>query len=117
MNKQTGKLKYVVPEAEDNSDILPNLLDIKTVDEINRSEFEGFFRAERYILETLTVSTSFNCEYIKHIHKTALVHLYKFAGKYRNVNISKSGFLFPPAQFVNQNMADFEKDFTSKLPN
>lgn len=115
MNKHTGKLKYVVPESEDNSDILPNLLNLNTIDDINRAEFEGFFRSESFHLETLTLGTRFDNEYIKHIHRLALYHLYKFAGKYRNVNISKDGFLFPPAQFISQSMDDFQKNFLNKL--
>jgi hypothetical protein len=37
--------------------VLPNLLNLKTSQEINKAEFEGFLRAERFLLETLTHDT------------------------------------------------------------
>jgi len=55
--------------------------------------------------------------YIKGIHKLSLGHLYSFAGKYRTVNMSKGGFLFPAAQFINESMDSFEKEILSVLPN
>jgi cell filamentation protein len=109
------KLKYTVPHTEDNSDVLPNLLNIQTVEEINKAEFEGFLRAERLLVETLAIDTDFNNKFIKKIHKLALQHLYNFAGKYRTVNLLKDNFLFPPAQFLNENMGDFEKNILNKV--
>jgi cell filamentation protein len=46
----------------------------------------------------------------------SLGHLYSFAGKYRTVNMSKGGFLFPAAQFISQNMNNFEKEILLNLP-
>ena len=47
----------------------------------------------------------------------ALEHLYTFAGKYRDVNLSKGGFPFAAAKFLPQSMSDFEKEILSLLPN
>lgn len=107
--------KYRLQKNE--SEILPNLLGLNSKEEIDRAEFEGFLFAELFLTENLTSKTKFNTKYIKQIHKIALQELYSFAGKYRTVNMSKAGFLFPTAQFIPQNMNEFEKDVLNLLPN
>lgn len=110
------KIKYKVSSSEDNSSILPNILNINKESDIEKSEFEGFLRAERIMTETLSRETEFNNKYIKSIHYYALYHLYSFAGNYRSVNMSKDGFYFPPAKFVPESMITFEKKILYNLP-
>jgi cell filamentation protein len=108
-------MKYNVPNNE--SEILPNLLGLTTAGEIGLSEFEGFLKAEIFFTEKLSPRTRFSVTYIKRLHKTALQHLYGFAGKYRDVNMSKAGFPFPAAKFLVENMDEFQIEVLSKLPN
>jgi cell filamentation protein len=106
--------KYA-PSPEEG-ELLPNLLNLSIRDEIDKAEFEGFLLAELSLTEELTSRTKFNIKYIKRIHKLSLGHLYSFAGKFRTVNMSKGGFLFPVAKFISQNMDNFEKEILLKLP-
>jgi cell filamentation protein len=106
--------KYV--SSPEENELLPNLLNLSKREEIDKSEFEGFLLAELSLTEELTSRTKFDIKYIKLIHKLSLGHLYSFAGKYRTVNISKGGFLFPAAKFISQNMDYFEKEILLKLP-
>src|ERR1700743_1507906 len=108
-------MKYNIPG--DQSEILPNLLNLTSVDEIGRAEFEGFLKAEIILSERLTTRTKFNVKYILQIHKLALQHLYSFAGKLRDVNISKGGFPFPGAKYLVQSMLTFENEVLNALPN
>lgn len=108
-------MKYDSPNNQ--SEILPNLLNLKTSNEIAISEFEGFLKSEIQLTESLTNRTKFNISYILKIHKLSLGHLYSFAGKYRDVNISKGGFAFPASRFLTETMKEFEIDILSKLPN
>ena len=108
-------VKYSTNNEE--SEILPNLLNFDNLKDIEKSEFEGFLMAEILLTEKLNIRTKFNIKYILDIHKLSLGHLYQFAGKYRTVNMSKGGFLFPSAQFISENMNLFEKDILSKIPN
>ncbi len=85
-------MKYDLPERE--NEILPNIPGFKSTSEIAMAEFEGFLKAEIVLTEALNHKTKFDLKYILHIHKLALDELYVFAGKYRNVNISKGGFPF-----------------------
>ena len=106
-------MKYDLPN--DQSEILPNLPGLKTVEEIELSEFEGFLRCEIFLTEKLSSRTTFNTAYILKIHKLALGHLYAFAGKYRDVNISKGGFPFAAARFLPESMQAFETEILSKI--
>ncbi len=108
-------MKYIVPD--DQGEILPNLLGLTSKEDINDAEFEGFLKAEIYLTEHLSSRTKFNVSYILMAHKMALEHLYSFAGKLRDVNISKAGFLFPSALYLSETMSGFDLNILSKLPN
>ena len=103
--------------SQEEGKLLPNLLKLTDKQAIEQSEFEGFLLAELTLTDELSNRTKFNVKYIKKIHKLALGHLYSFAGKYRTVNMSKGGFLFPAAQFVSQSMDAFDDEILSKMPN
>jgi cell filamentation protein len=107
--------KYLSSHGE--SELLPNLLKLTDKEAIEQSEFEGFLLAELTLTDELSNRTKFNVKYIKKIHRLALGHLYAFAGKYRTVNMSKGGFLFPAAQFISKSMGSFEDEMLSKMPN
>jgi len=108
-------MKYKSPDGQ--GEIFPNLLGLKTEKEINESEFEGFLRAEIYFTERLSSKTKFNVKYILSLHGKALKHLYPFAGKLRDVNLSKGGFPFAAAKFLTNSMATFEKEILIGLRN
>ncbi len=80
-------------------------------------EFEGFLKAEIYFTEHLNSRTKFNKAFILKIHKMSFEHLYAFAGKLRDVNLSKGGFPFAAAKFLPETMSAFEKKILSTLPN
>ncbi|MBL0095577.1 MAG: Fic family protein [Bacteroidetes bacterium] len=101
--------------SNSQGEILPNLLGLQTAKDVNESEFEGFLRAEIYFTEKLTPRTKFTVKYILRLHKEALKHLYSFAGKLRDVNLSKGGFPFAAAKFLPETMAAFEEEILSGL--
>jgi len=110
-----NNMKYQLPDNQ--GEILPNLLNLKLAHEIALSEFEGFLKAEILLTESLTKRTKFNTGYILKIHKLALSHLYSFAEKYRDVNMSKGGFSFAAAKFLPDTMKTFDNEILSKLQN
>ena len=67
------------------------------------------------LTEKLSGRTKFDIKFILNIHKLALGHLYAFAGKYRDVNLSKGGFPFAAAHFLPQTMNVFEDEILSEL--
>lgn len=108
-------MKYDSPGSQ--IEILPNLLGLQSVEEINLSEFEGFLKAEIQLTENLSSRTKFNASYILKMHKLSLGHLYSFAGKYRDVNLSKGGFAFPASRFLPETMLGLENEILLNLPN
>lgn len=107
-------MKY---QASDNqNEVLPNLLGYTQFEDIALSEFEGFLKAEIILTEALSSETVFDVKYILAIHQLALAHLYSFAGKFRDVNISKAGFPFAAAKFLPQTMNAFDDNSLQNLP-
>ncbi|GAA3968344.1 Fic/DOC family protein [Hymenobacter antarcticus] len=96
------------------SEILPNLLGLTDAAAIGLAEFEGFLRADILLTEDLTPATKFTLKYLLDMHRLALDHLYTFAGRYREVNISKGGFAFPAARFLPASMQQFEQEWLHK---
>ncbi|WP_222930276.1 Fic family protein [Larkinella punicea] len=74
-------------------------------------------KAEIVLSGQLTNRTRFTSQYIQKIHKQALRHLYGFVGKWRDVNLSKGGFVFAAAHFLPNTMPSFEADILKILPN
>lgn len=107
--------KYSVNPNEE--EILPNLLNSNSLREIQEAEFEGFLYAELLLTTQLTDKTKFDVDYIKNIHFLALKDVYAFAGNFRTVNISKQGFMFPVARFLDQSMQEFQTEILNKLLN
>ena len=107
--------KYSVNPNEE--EILPNLLNSNSLREIQEAEFEGFLYAELLLTTQLSDKTKFDIDYIKNIHFLALKDVYAFAGNFRTVNISKQGFMFPTARFLDQSMQEFQTEILNKLLN
>ncbi|MBN8821065.1 MULTISPECIES: Fic family protein [unclassified Spirosoma] len=108
-------MKYQIPY--DQNDHLPNRLGLREAEAIAFAEFNGFIQAELLLVEKLTQRTKFTSRYIQTIHKLALGEIYSFAGKWRNVNLSKGGFVFPMAHFLPDIMEHFDQTILMKLPN
>ena len=107
--------KYSVNPNEE--EILPNLLNSNSLREIQEAEFEGFLYAELLLTTQLTEKTKFDVDYIKNIHFLALKDVYAFAGNFRTVNISKQGFMFSAARFLDQSMQECQTEILNKLLN
>ena len=107
-------MKYQI--SYDQNENLPNKKGLKNKEEIDLAEFEGFLTAEILLTNKLSSKTKFNLKYIQKIHLLALGELYDFAGKWRTVNLSKGGFVFASAQFLDQTMQYFENEMLKDLP-
>ncbi|GGG60157.1 Fic/DOC family protein [Hymenobacter glacieicola] len=107
-------MKY--SSSDDEAEVLPNLLGLSSLEEVQQVETEGFLLAEQSLLNELREDELFDVAYIQEIHRRALSRVYGFAGRYRTVNLSKSGFTFPAAMHLPQSMADFERSMLRSLP-
>ncbi len=100
-------------KSEDGA--LPNKLDLTDENSINQEEFVGFASSEQEAIDELNEETLFTLDYLYQLHEDALGHLYEFAGCLRTVNMSKENFAFPSAQFLTNNMTEFQNNFLTKI--
>ncbi|RTQ47202.1 cell filamentation protein Fic [Hymenobacter gummosus] len=107
-------MKYAAPD--DEAEALPNRLGLSSLAAVQQAETEGFLLAEQHLLDELREDHLFDVAYILGIHRRALGHIYDFAGRYRTVNLSKGGFVFPAAHYLPQSMAQLEQELLLSLP-
>lgn len=76
----------------------------ETIDGKSKSKAYALFGSS--LMESIEVGT---LNGLKQIHAYIFGGLYDFAGRLRTVNISKGGFTFAPAEFLEQSLASIEK--------
>jgi len=99
----------------DQNESLPNKKGLVDKVAIENEEMEGLLKASILLTEKLNARTNFNLKYIQQMHSMAFGDLYDFAGRWRSVNLSKGGFVFAAAQFLNQTMYAFEEQMLKNM--
>jgi len=115
------KRNYEVPNydgsyQEIGTDVLRNKLGLSDVYDIQVQESIGFAKSYKQFSDKLSKRTRFTAKYICDIHKKALGHIYYFAGKYRRVDLSKSGHNFFPFPYIPTAMQYYENEYLLNLP-
>ena len=95
------------------SRVLRNRLGIVSRLAVNQIETLALAKAQMkyYQSEIVSEKTQFDATIICKMHCEWLGEIYDWAGIYRKVDMSRGGFLFPPAYLVQKNMLRFETDF------
>jgi len=88
--------------------VLKNLLGIKRKREMDRIEAEAQFNALEELIDLYDKNHCFTATDVECIHKIWLGDIYEWAGQYRQVNVSKGGFLFAAANQIPKLMLEFE---------
>lgn len=96
--------------------VLKNLLGISSKMEMDRVESCALDKAQRdyYTGNTLTSDTRFTAELLRRMHGDWLRDIYAWAGCYRTLDLSKGGFMFPPAYLIPENMERFEREILAQ---
>jgi cell filamentation protein len=100
------------PEAEyvDGArTVLVNKLGIMSLGVLQEAEEEGLATAYRSLLKEVRADTPLTCEVIRNAHWLIFSDLYEWAGKWRTVWISKPGATWPPPDFLEASMREYEK--------
>jgi len=105
----TSGLPEVQFEPGSRGRVLKNLQGITSKREMDETEAQEQLRALREMMTIYGAHHRFTDADVCNIHKMWLGDIYEWAGKYRQVNISKGGFLFAAANHVPRLMAEFEK--------
>ena len=117
--KRSGRYKtdgLVEDQYEEGSEglVLKNLLHIKNKQEIEELETRELYRVTEQLTEIYDQGHRFTADDICNMHRNWLGPVYEWAGKYRQVTISKGGFTFALPRFIPQLMANFEKNELSR---
>lgn len=97
-------------EPGSNGRVLKNKLGIKSPEAMDDAEACALERAMLVLVNEFDERHRFTASDIRKLHKTWLGGIYEWAGEYRQLNISKDGFLFAVASRVPELMAAFERD-------
>jgi cell filamentation protein len=81
---------------------------------MDRVEARALAKATDILIREYDQEHQFCATDICHFHKTWLGEVYEWAGKYRNVNITKNNFTFAMAAQIPELMKQFEKNQLSK---
>ena len=96
--------------------VLVNKLGIADLYTIQVAEESGLALAYETLTSEIQIDTPMSCDILRMIHARIFGDLYAWAGKWRTVQISKPGAIWPAAQYLDQSMAGFECDVLKKYP-
>ena len=89
--------------------VLLNLQGITSSREMDRAEAEAYVHALKEYVSLFSRDHRFSEKDVRRMHEIWLGGIYAWAGKYRQVNISKGGFTFAVASQIPKLMHELEK--------
>lgn len=96
--------------------VLKNKKAISDLETLQLEEEKALARAYEILFEEVLSDTLITTELILHVHQVIFSDLYEWAGRWRTVTISKPGVTWPPPDYLDQAMQEFERDVLSKYP-
>jgi cell filamentation protein len=105
----TAQLTENQPEPGSRGQVLKNLLGIKDKREMDRVEAEALKQATDTVIRTYDAQHRFTAKDICKIHGVWLEGIYRWAGRYRQVNVEKGGFPFASAAHIPKLMEELEQ--------
>jgi cell filamentation protein len=119
MNRSTRYKTSHLPESQfelgSRGKVLKNRFGITSVREMNHREKEAQLLAMDELTELFDRDHRFSADDICKMHKVWLDNIYEWAGKYRQVKISKGDFSFAFPEQIPKLMAGFEKESLSEF--
>jgi cell filamentation protein len=89
--------------------VLLNRLGLTSKRALDLAEAQALARAQETYYARLTARTRFTGALIRQMHQDWLGSIYAWAGEYRQVELEKDGFRWPPAERVADNILNFER--------
>jgi len=111
---ETSALTEAQFEQGSHCRVLKNKLGIKLKRQMDKLERQEQIRALDELSGRFDEKHRFTIMDICEIHKVWLENIYEWAGKYRQVNVSKDNFHFAAAAHVPKLMIEFEKEYLQK---
>jgi cell filamentation protein len=110
----SGNIEAEYVDAEQT--VLVNRKGITELRSLQVAEEEGLVQAYETLLGEVRLDTPLSCDLLRHIHLRIFGDLYAWAGRWRTVWIRKPGVTWPPPDFLDQNMQEFERTVLRKYP-
>ncbi|OGW21563.1 MAG: hypothetical protein A2077_00365 [Nitrospirae bacterium GWC2_46_6] len=101
-------------EPGSNNQVLKNKLGITNPDEMDDTEAIALKEATDNMVRKFDEHHRFTASDICNFHKIWLIEIYEWAGKYRQVNVSKEDFPFAAAIHIPSLMNQFEHDVLAR---
>lgn len=105
-----AEAEYVDPA----NTVLVNKKGIVDLNSLQTAEEEGLARAYATLIAEVRTDTPMTATLVRHIHGRIFGDLYDWAGHWRTVWISKPGVTWPPPDFLDKAMAEFEQQTLKK---
>jgi cell filamentation protein len=102
-------------EPGSNGTVLKNLLGITSREEMEIAETEALWQTEERLFDEVAQDQQFTAQDFCDMHRLWLGRIYPWAGKYRQVNISKGGFTYAMAHTISAMMEHFEREQLRRL--
>ncbi len=99
MSKYSSNKSHIYYE---NTNIPINKFNIRDLHKLEELEQKLLLKGYEYFHKNLSEETIFDEAYFKELHKKTFSELYDFAGKYRDINISKGYSTFCQVRFLEQ---------------
>lgn len=94
--------------------VLKNIPGVKTPRKMGRLETKWLVHTTEEVIKYYDRNHCFTAADICYMHKLWLGPIYAWAGRYRQVKVSKTGFLFANPEFIPQLMGEFEKNILAE---
>jgi cell filamentation protein len=95
--------------------VLVNRLGLTSKRALHLAEAQALALVQEAYYARLTAKTRFTAVLVCQMHRDWLNGVYEWAGEYRQVELEKGGFRWPPAERVAENMRDFERGILRRL--
>jgi len=96
--------------------VLVNKPGITDLDVLQAREEQLLARAYGQLLREVHTDTPMTLDLLRYIHAIIFGALYEWAGRWRTVWISKPGITWPPPDFLEQSMAEYERGVLFRWP-
>ncbi|QDT43472.1 Adenosine monophosphate-protein transferase VbhT [Gimesia alba] len=102
--------------VDEQEKVLVNKQGIRDLETLQIAEEEGLTKAYESLLAEVRTDTPMTSELLCHIHSRIFGDIYEWAGRWRTVQISKPGAIWPPPHYLDESMKTFEKGVLQKYP-
>lgn len=102
-------------EPGSNMKVLKNRLQINREEDMAEAEYALLLKLYQYIFEPEFSLATLDFELIKSWHRKWLKPIYDWAGELRTVNMSKDGFTFAAAPYLEAQVSTFERCYLERF--